>query len=472
MERAETKPRQLLVIGGGIGGYTAAIRGARLGMRVCLVEQGALGGTCLNVGCIPTKSLLHHSAQLRDMAQLGGHGVDPAAIRPRMALLAQEKSAAVKRLVGGVETMIRRNQVERVKDRASFVGHKTVRLAGSGETLSADIVVVATGSIPSIPRIEGIGLPGVITSDEAVALEQLPESIAILGGGVIGVEFAQIFANLGVAVTIFEMADAILGGEDREAVDVLAGVLSSQGVVIRTGARVRSISRRGEGLCVAAEDKNGSCVVDAGLVLVATGRRPNIGELGLENACVEIRDGAIAVDEWQRTSAEGVYAVGDVCGGPLLAHKAGAEAESAMANATGRWSAPVRSLAMPSAVYTQPELASVGLSEAQARQRGQVKVGRFPFAANGKAIAGGHFEGFVKIVADAEYEQILGITIVGPEASNLLGEATLAVQMEMTLPALMGTIHAHPTLCEALVEAAHDAHDGGAIHLPPHRGAA
>ncbi|WP_158969928.1 dihydrolipoyl dehydrogenase [Chachezhania sediminis] len=439
-------PRHLLVIGGGIGGYTAAIRAARAGLRVTLIEQAALGGTCLNVGCIPTKSLLLH-------ARPGGD----------MATIARTRDAAVRRLVSGVDLLVRRNRITLRTDRARFTGPRRVRLETSGEEIAADLVVIATGSVPALPRLPGIDLPGVITSDTAVAMDTVPERIAILGGGAIGVEFAQIFAGLGSAVTLIEMASTLLPAEDPEAVAVLATTLKAQGVKIHTGTGVTGIERSTAGL--SATFPGGSAEAD--LVLVATGRRPNIADLDLDAAGIAVGNGAVKVDPQQRTNIPGTYAVGDVCGGALLAHRAAADAEVAMAGILGHPAVPTGQRAMPHAVYTMPGLASVGLTEAEARAKGPIRIGRFPFAANGRAVVDGAPEGFVKIVADARYGQILGVTIVGAHAADLLGEATLAVEMEITLAAFVQVIHPHPTLSEALVEAAHDALDGGAVHLQP-----
>ncbi|MBO6720075.1 MAG: dihydrolipoyl dehydrogenase [Rhizobiaceae bacterium] len=465
-------PRHMIVIGGGVGGYTAAIRGARHGMKVTLVEDNALGGTCLNVGCIPTKSLLHNSRMIRELPhhlELVGSEAFVELKQDVFGNLGVEKSAAVDRLVQGVETLIKRNRITHVQDRAVLSSANAVRLEKAGREISGDIVVLATGSVPAIPKVKGIDCEGVVTSDAAIDLKECPKQLAIMGGGVIGVEFAQIFANLGTEVTIIEIADTILTEEDPEAAAVLAKVLEGEGVSMRTGTRVDEIKAVKSRLQLNLKGAAGDDRIEADMILVATGRKPNIDGVGLEAASVDTRHGAIVVDERMRTSAPGVYAVGDATGGPLLAHRATAQAECALADILGTPAPAMSALAMPRAVYTHPEIASVGLSEAEARSRGPVKVGRSPFSANGKALVDGHAEGFVKIVADAEYEQILGITMVGPDVSNLLGEATLAVQMELTLSALMFTVHAHPTLSEALAEAAHDAHDGGAIHMPPAR---
>ncbi|KPL53301.1 hypothetical protein ABB55_14670 [Prosthecomicrobium hirschii] len=455
-----TEIRTLLVVGGGIGGYTAAIRAARAGLAVTLVEDGPLGGTCLNVGCIPSKSLLGSAAAHADRV---GRSAGRADLAPIMA----RKTAAVARLVGGVQTLIRRNRIDHVAERAELLGPGRLRLAGSGRVLVADAVILATGSRPARPAIPGLELPGVLDSDAAIALDTVPERLLVLGGGVIGMELAQVFADLGARVAVVERAERILPGEDAGAVAVLAAAMRRRGVAVTTGATVERLARRDGALVATLTDAAGAArEVVADRVLVAVGRVPETGVLGDDPLGLRGPGGVITVDDHGRTRTPGIFAVGDVCGGPQLAHKAAAEAEVAVATLLGR-PASRSGRVVPRAVYTTPEIAAVGLDAATARTRGPVKVGRFPFSANGRAIAGGHDDGFVEIVADAVDEQILGIVMVGHGVTELLGEATLAVQMELTLAALAETVHAHPTLSEALAEAAHDARDGGAIHLPP-----
>jgi dihydrolipoamide dehydrogenase len=462
-----TTPGRLVVIGGGVGGYTGAIRAARAGFDVTLVESGALGGTCLNVGCIPTKSLLHQAHGFRAAGDMAHFGVDAARLSVALGTVMARKDEAVRRLTSGVRLLVQRNRIRLVQGTAAFLDARTVAVRETGERLVADHVLVASGSEPVLPPIPGIDLPGVVTSDGAVALATLPRRVLVIGGGVIGVEFAQIFGDFGVAVTVVERQARILPEEDEEAAAVLQGSLRRHGVGIVAGAAVQAIQRTASGLGVRLQTPTGPREQEVDLVLVAVGRRPRLRGLDLEKAGIQAPGGAIAVDAYCRTSVPHVYAVGDVCGGPLLAHKASMEAECAIAHLCGQpWSRAGR--VVPSAVYTAPQIATAGLTEAQARKHHpKLLVGRFPFAASGMAIASGHTEGFVKVLADGDTEQIVGIVMAGPDVANLLGEATLAVQMELTLPALMQTVHAHPTLSEALMEAAHDAHDGGAIHLPP-----
>lgn len=464
---AVSKPRSLVVIGGGIGGYTAAIRAAREGLDVTLVESGALGGTCLNVGCIPTKSLLHQAQMYREARAMAHFGVDAARLSVALGAVMAKKDAAVQKLVQGVKTLVRRNRITLVHGTAELAGPASVRVRETGAVIAADRIVIASGSEPVVPPIPGVDLPGVVTSDGALAITTLPQRVLIVGGGVIGVEFAQIFNDFGCKVTVVEKLERLVSEEDAEVAGVLQRALAQGGVEIVTGAAVASIGRQRSELVVQVAEPGGNRTVSVDLVLVAVGRRPRIRDLGLERAGIAVSSGAIATDDRCRTNVPGVYAVGDARGGLLLAHKAAAEAECAVADIIGHAST-MSGRAVPRAVYTMPEIGAVGLTEEQAqRQYGQLKVGRFPFSASGKAIANGHTEGFVKVLADAGSNQIVGISMVGADVTNLLGEATLALQMELTLPALAETVHAHPTLTEALMEAAHDAYNGGAIHLPP-----
>ena len=457
----------LLVIGGGVGGYTAAIRAARSGLKVMLIEAGELGGTCLNRGCIPTKSLLQQGHDFRRAQGMRAFGIEPGSLRLNFAAVRQQKDQVVAQLVQGVRSLVRKNRIELLSGMAELVDAHTARIRGSDQRIHFKRLLLATGSEPAGLAVPGVNLPGVINSDQALELTELPASVLILGGGVIGLEFAQIYSDFGVAVTVVESQAALIAQEDPDIVAVLQQALVRQGVVFQLGASATAIQAQGRQLQVKLKIGSKAQVLAADQVLVAVGRRPLSRGLGLERVGIKLEGQAVLVDDVCRTGVPHIYAVGDVCGGPMLAHRAGAQAEVAVAHMLGQ----VRSqqaLVIPRAVYTSPEIATVGLTETQAREQGlKLKVGRFPFAASGKALAMGQAQGFVKVIADAHTEQVLGVGMVGPEVTQLLGEATLAVQMELTLLALMQTVHAHPTLTEALMEAAHDAHDGAAIHLPP-----
>ncbi|MCE2878356.1 MAG: dihydrolipoyl dehydrogenase [Comamonadaceae bacterium] len=457
----------LLVIGGGVGGYTAAIRAARSGLKVLLIEASELGGTCLNRGCIPTKSLLQQGHDFRRAQGMRAFGIQADSLRLNYALVRQRKDQVVAQLVQGVRSLVRKNNIELLSGMAELEDAHTARIRSSDQRVSFKRLLIATGSEPAGLTVPGVNLPGVINSDQALTLSELPASVLILGGGVIGLEFAQIYSDFGVPVTVAEARPALIAQEDPDIVAVLQQALAQQGVEFHLGALATSIQAHGQQLQVQLKIDGRANSLAAHQVLVAVGRRPLSRGLGLERLGVKLQGQAVLIDEVCRTNLAHVYAVGDVCGGAMLAHRASAQAEVAVAHMLGQ----VRSqeaLVIPRAVYTSPEIATVGLTETQARAQGlSLKVGRFPFAASGKALVMGQAQGFVKVIADAQTEQVLGVGMVGPEVSQLLGEATLAVQMELTLPALMQTVHAHPTLTEALMEAAHDAYDGAAIHMPP-----
>lgn len=456
----------LLVIGGGIGGYTAAIRAARQGLRVTLLECTELGGTCLNIGCIPTKSLLHQSKVWREWGP-GSGGPFLRLNDEALCSVMDKKNRAVRQLVEGVRTLLRTNEVSYVQGTAEFIGPRCVRVRETGTELLADHVIIATGSEPVMPAIPGHDFEGVIDSEQALALTTLPERLLIIGGGVIGLEFAQLFSDFGSQVTVVEKQSRPLSEEDAEAAEVVRSQLARRGVEFALGTTVQEISREESRLRVRIASAQTDTAMHADLVLIATGRRARTRGLGLELAGIELDDGFIRTDDRCATSAHAVFAVGDVRGGPLLAHKASAEAECAVANILGQ-QASMSGRVLPRAVYTSPEVASAGLTEEQARESiADLRVGRFPFSASGRAITNEATTGFVKVLADGQTEQIVGICMAGDDVSNLLGEATLAVQMELTLSGLMETVHAHPTLTEALMEAAYEAHGAGAIHLPP-----
>ena len=398
---------------------------------------------------------------------MGHFGIDAGALSIAVDAVMRKKDEAIQQLVQGVSTLVRRNRITLVQGTGEFVAARTVRVRETGALIEADVVVIASGSEPTVPPIPGVQLEGVVTSDGALTIDALPQSVLIIGGGVIGVEFAQIFSDFRVAVTVVEKLARLLPEEDEEAAAVLQRSLARQGVDIVTGGTVLAMERMNGRLKVNFSAPAGAREMAVDMVLVAVGRRPRLKELALANAGVTVDAGAIVTDDCCRTNVANVYAVGDARGGLLLAHKAAAEAECAIADITGHAST-MAGRAIPRAVYTTPEIGAVGLTEAEARQAyPNLKVGRFPFSASGKAISIGHVEGFVKVMADGATDQVVGIAMVGPDVTNLLGEATLALQMELSLPALMETVHAHPTLTEALMEAAHDAYNGGAIHLPP-----
>lgn len=461
-----TEGKRVVVIGGGPGGYPAAIRAAQLGLDVVLIDRGGLGGTCLHRGCIPTKLLLKESVDYRKAATYAGVGTGPAVPPANMAGMMRRKAQVVGQLERGTGGLLRKNGVRVVAGTASFLDRSRVLVAETGEVVEASAFIVATGSASSRLPVEGSDLPGVVDSDAALSMERVPASVAIIGGGVIGVEFAQMFRNLGAEVTVVEMLPRLLASEDDDVSVALRGALESSGVAVWTGAAVERIGKTPEGLRI--EFRKGGAVhrVDAELVLVAVGRKPALERLNPGSAGLILEKGAIRVNARMETGVPGVYAVGDAVGGLMLAHKATMEGECAAHNAAGVPTVASYA-AVPRVVYTDPEVACVGLTEAEARERhGDVRVGKFPFSMSGRAILEGATHGFAKVIAEGETGCILGAAIVGRQAAQAIGEASLAVRLEATIGDLADLVHPHPTFSEALREAALDA-DGRAVHMPP-----
>ncbi len=456
----------VLVIGGGPGGYVAALRAAQLGARVALVEEQFIGGVCLNVGCIPTKALLRSAEVYDTIRGAKNFGVRVAgAVEVDWAAMQKRKAQIVRRLTGGVGSLLKRAQVKVFEGRGKLVEAHVVEVSGEGgtERVEADKVIVATGSRPIRLPLPGFDLPGVLDSTGALSLDELPERMLIVGGGVIGVEFATIFATLGVQVIVVEMLDRLLPMMDAELGAVVARSLKRRKVKAYLKSKATGIEEREGALHVRVETPKGEQVFVVDRVLVSVGRRANVEGLGLEEIGVKVERG-IVVNERMETSVPGVYAVGDVTGRWWLAHVAMHEGVVAAENACGRDS-QANYKSVPACVFTRPEVATVGLSEEQAREQGyEVMVGKFPFMANGKALTYGERDGFVKVVSERKYGQVLGLHIVGPHASDLILEGGLAITTEATLDEIEATIHAHPTLGESIVEAALAAR-GEALHI-------
>ncbi len=460
--------KRVAVIGAGPGGYVAAIRAAQLGADVTVVERGAVGGTCLNVGCIPTKAMLHAAelyAQARDGAAFG---VVAKGVSLDWGALMERKRAVVDQLVAGVRALLSSNRVRLAEGEASFATPRELsvrRPDGATERVEADAVIVATGSAPLIPPVPGIDLEGVITSTEALSLKAPPKSIAVLGGGVIGLEFASLFSSLGASVAVVEMLPEILPTMDAEIAGILRGALARRGVVFHLSSRISEVARSGGDLVVRVETPSGPTALRAEKLLVAAGRRPVSEGLGLERIGVAVERGRIKVDSRMRTGVEEVYAVGDCASRIMLAHVASREGEVAAENIMGA-SVVMDYKTVPSVVYTSPEAASAGMSEEEARRSGlRARVGRFPMSANGRSLITNQGDGMVKYVVDERYGEIVGVHIVGPGASELVAQSCLALRLECTVDELITTIHAHPTVSEALREAA-AATRGAAVNLP------
>ena len=461
----------LAIIGAGPGGYVAAIRGAQLDAKVALVErEERLGGVCLNRGCIPTKALLYSAEVLRlvrEGEQYGVLGTEDA--RPDFGRMQQRKAEVVETLTGGVETLLRGHGVQILTGTATLDDPHTVRVASNGEeetTLRAGKVILATGSEPSPLPVPGADLPGVLDSWDLLQLEEIPAAIVVIGAGVIGLEMAVLLRLLGSEVTVVEMLSRILPPVEPDLAKRFAVTVRRMGISLQLGARVTAITQDEDGrLGVQYEGKKGAQTAWGDKVLVATGRRPTAGGIDLERLGIA-RDGrAIAVDAHLQTNVPDVYAIGDCTGGALLAHRASYHGEVAVENALGH----VREVdehAIPYCVYTWPELAGVGLTLAQAKEAGRpCAQARFPFAANGRALTMGEAGGQIRMVYDTEDGTVLGMHLLGPHVSELLAEATLAVQLGIKAREMADTCHAHPTLSEAMMEVAKAAAYGEAIHV-------
>ncbi len=452
----------VVILGAGPGGYVAALRAAQRGATVCLIERDVVGGTCLNRGCIPSKALIH-SAELWKRAREGAaFGVSAGSWSFDWGRAQARKNEVVATNVKGVQLLLGAAKVAVKQGVGSLLDPRTVRIAGSGgeETVTSKAVIIASGSEPR--GIPGVQIDGerVLTSTEALELPALPRSFLVVGGGVIGMEFASMLSSLGTQVTVVEMLPQILPMEDPMLVRVVQGALQKQGVAFHVNTKVEKVEQTATGVRVQI---SGGATVEAERILIATGRRLNSAGIGLEQAGVMVANGAIQVNERMETSARGVYAIGDVTGISLLAHVASMQGLVAALNVTGG-DARMDYSAVPNCIYTDPEIASVGLSEPQAKTGGRtVKVGRFPFAGLGKAMCIGETLGMVKVVADAESDRVLGVGIVGPHATDIIAEAVLAIRHGLTAAQVAEAIHAHPTLPEAMGEAMHDVH-GRAIH--------
>jgi dihydrolipoamide dehydrogenase len=470
MAKANTIDTQAVVIGAGPGGYVCAIRLAQLGVRTVLVEKGPLGGVCLNVGCIPSKALISASklvAQLRHAEVMGIH-VD--GLRVDLAQMMTWKDGIVGKLTGGVGSLVKANGGQILNGTAAFADAHAVVVtdADGGETVVRfEHAVIATGSTPA--ELPGFAFDGVhvLTSTEALAFSRVPAKLVVVGGGYIGMEMGGVWQRLGTQVTVVEYLDQLLPGFEGDLVRPVAKRFKAEGGVALTGTRALSWApREGGGVLVTVEDrKSGKTqVLEADAILLTTGRRPNTAGLNLAAAGLGADDkGFVAVDGAQRTAVDHIFAIGDVAGEPMLAHKASKEGEVAAEVIAGRPAAfDVR--AVPAVVFTDPEIASVGLTAKQARAQGHVvKTGKFSFAANGRALSLNEGDGFVRLVIDGDSEAVLGMEAVGPEVSNLIAEVGLAIELGATASDIGLTIHAHPTLTEAVMEAANAAL-GHAIH--------
>lgn len=455
--------KDLAIVGSGPGGYVAAIRAAQLGMAVTLIEEAeTLGGICLNWGCIPSKALLRNAEVLHLVRDSESFGISRGEVVADFDAAVSRSRQVVSKLVQGVAFLMRKNGVEVVRGRARLVSEQTVEVAPSGQTVAATQIVVATGARPkTLPGLTPDGR-SVFTSREALELRSLPKSCLIVGGGAIGAEFAYVYSAYGVTVTVVEALPRFLPQEDPEVSQELTRQFQRQGIGLKTGALIQRSEPGGEGWRLHLDSGE---LLEAEMVLTATGVQANVEELGLEELGVVLEGGFIKVDDHMRTNVPGLFAIGDVTGPPLLAHAASAEGVIAVETAAGREVVPLDPVQIPRCTYCQPQVASTGLTEEQAKERGhQVRVGKFPFSASGKAIAMGDTVGFIKTVVDAESGRLLGTHAIGAEVTELLPEMVMAAWSGVTAEQFAALVHAHPTLSESLKEAALAA-EGLAIHI-------
>lgn len=461
----ETRKYQAVVIGAGPGGYVCAIRLGQLGVKTLCIERDNWGGVCLNVGCIPSKALITAGKKYKELSELdkmgiqisGDHSLD-------MTKLQEWKSGIVNRLTGGVQTLLKGNKVEMLKGDATFVDAHTldVQTAEGKVRIEMDNVVIATGSRP-------IEIPGFSTSDErvidstgALALDHVPENLVVIGGGYIGLELGQMLNKVGCNVSVVEMQDQVLPGFDPEVVKLVARKLKKSKIGVHLNSKALGWEERENGAVVKIETPKGEVELPADRILVTVGRRPN--SEGLDVLGLNMERGHIVIDKQQKTNVPGVYAIGDVATGMMLAHKASHEGEIAAEVIAGH-KAFNDARTVPAVVFTDPEIATAGLMEHEAKEAGHdIKVGKFPWAANGRALTTNDTDGFVKVILDATDDRVLGVTIAGPHASDLISEAALAVEMDAEAMDIGLTIHPHPTLGEAVMEAAKGAL-GQAVHV-------
>jgi dihydrolipoamide dehydrogenase len=461
--------RDLIIIGSGPGGYVAGIRAGQLGLKVAVVEKDPkFGGTCLHRGCIPTKALLHTAEVLEQARHAEDFGVLLA--DPRLDMLKAQvyKRKVVDKNAKGVEFLFKKNKVEGLTGTARLVGPHAVEIESGGKTstMTARNVMIATGSVPrEIPIAPSNGTT-ILNSDHILDLERVPASLVVLGAGAVGTEFASIFASFGSKVTLVEMLPRILPIEDEEVSAELERALRKRGIDVLAGTSMTKVEPQANGVRVTLDKGGKLSTIDAEVLLVAVGRKPVTEGLGFEAQGVALERGYVKVNEWMQSSVPHVYAIGDVVPTPWLAHVASAEGILAVEHmAAYEGARPVNYDLVPSCTYCEPEVGSVGLTEAKAKERGyDVQVGKFPFSALGKASIVGKTTGFVKIVREKKYDEVLGVHIIGPHATDLIAEACVALRLESTTEELFRTMHAHPTLSEAVAEAAHAAW-GHAIHV-------
>lgn len=453
---------EVTVIGGGPGGYATAIKSAQRGKKTCVIEKENFGGVCLNEGCIPTKTLIKTINVLEEIkrsSEFAIEGLDTKNVKVSMEKLQKRKEMVRKQLVGGTESLLESNGVEIFNGEASFKDKNTVIV--NGKEITSENIIIATGSKTAEARfIERIGETNIITSKEALEFEKIPKSISIIGGGVIGIEFAYIFSKLGTKVTVLELMDRILPMVDEEISNILKRNLEKSGVKIINNARVKSVNEN----TVHYEFKGKEEFVTSEYTLLSIGRTPNTENLNLEAVGIELDGKAIKVDEYLRTNIQNIYAIGDVNGKSMLAHTASHEGMVALDSIFQKFR-EMEYDKIPSCIYVNPEIASIGLTEEQAKEKyGKIKVGKFPIIGNGKAVVEGNTEGLIKVILDVELDEILGVHIMSIHATDMIAEIAAAMNLESTSEEIMNSIHPHPTVSEIIPEAFMAA-NGRAIHF-------
>ncbi len=459
------------VIGSGPGGYVAAIRAAQLGLKAAIVEKDKrLGGTCTLRGCIPTKQLLMSAHVYEQMQHAADFGVQASEIQLAFADVQKRKDKVVMKNAKGIEYLMKKNSITRFNGTGRLALPGKVEITGEDgkkETINTKNIIIATGSVVRpIPGFETDGAR-VVNSDHILELKETPKSLIVMGAGAVGVEFASVYSRFGAQTTIVELLPRLVPLEDEEVSQELERSFRKRGIKSQVGTRLEKMEQSDKGVTVTGKDAKGQEVkLEAEMLLVAVGRMPYTEGLGLEGTKIRVEKGFIRTDEYQQTGEKGVYAIGDVVPTPLLAHLASKEGIVAVEHMAGQKDVrPINLRLVPNCTYCDPEVASVGLTEAKAREDGyDVKVGKFPFSASGKARILGEEEGFVKIVGEKKYDEILGVHIIGPHATELIAEACVAMQLESTAEELGRTMHAHPTVSEAVMEAAEGVH-GLSIHI-------
>jgi dihydrolipoamide dehydrogenase/pyruvate dehydrogenase complex dihydrolipoamide acetyltransferase long form len=455
---------KITVIGGGVGGYPAAITAARMGAEVTLIERDLMGGVCLNWGCIPTKSLLHSGQVIKTIKDSEIFGIKCPDYEIDFSAIMDRKNSVVQQLRTGVEKLLAARKIRVIKGTATLLDSSTVEIVETKEKIKSDNIIIATGSRPATLNIEGVEGPQIWDSDRFLEMENLPKSAVIIGGGVIGVEFAQILHRLGTKVTILEMMETLIPGTDKEIALALGNRIIEEGIKVFTKANVTKVvpGKTKFTVSFAIEEKTHECMAEK--VILSVGRKPDVSLLNVDKVGLSHENSALLVDEHMETNIPGIYAVGDVVGGIMLAHVATAEGECAAKNAMGR-ETTMSYRAIPSCIYTSPEVASVGLTEEEAKEKFDIRVGRFPFHGSGKAMVLNETYGMVKIISDEKSGEVLGVHIIGPHATDMISEAVLGMSMHMTVEELAHAVHPHPTLSEAVMESALSL-CGGAIHIP------